>query len=138
LGVAERLRQHRINDPETLAAAYLHDVLERTDITRQQLADEFGESVAAIVDEVTDRGAEDRTFDQKQHDIVEQARRLSDKAKLVRMADRLDKLVYKKNLPAEERQPYAKASAQVLEALRPWPSVYLGESVGRAIQTCLK
>lgn len=138
LGVAERLRQHRINDPEVLAAAYLHDVLERSDLTRQQLADEFGESVAAIVEEVTDRGEKDRSFEQKQDDIIRQARLLSDKAKLVRMADRLDKLVEKKNLPPEERQPYGRATAELLEALRPWPSVYLGESVSRAIQACLR
>lgn len=138
LGVAERLRQHRINDPVVLAAAYLHDVLERTDITRQQLADEFGEPVAAIVEEVTDRGSPDRTFEQKQSDLVEQARCLSDKAKLVRMADRLDKLVQKKTLPPQDRHPYARASDQLLDAMRPWPSIYLGESIQRAIQTLLR
>lgn len=138
LGVAERLRQHRVNDPEVLAAAYLHDVLERSEITQQQLADEFGEVVAGIVEEVTDRGAKDRTFDQKQRDLAEQARQLSDKAKLVRMADRLDKLVYKRNRPPEERRPYAEASTGLLEAMRPWPSLYLGESVQRAIQACLR
>jgi (p)ppGpp synthase/HD superfamily hydrolase len=138
LGVAERLRQHRINDPEVLAAAYLHDVLERTDITREQLAEEFGERVAAIVEEVTDRGSADRTFEQKQADLITQARTLSDKAKLVRMADRLDKLVHKKGLSPEQREPYARASAQLLEAMRPWPSLFLGETIQRTIQTLLR
>lgn len=138
LGVAERLRQHRISDPVLLAAAYLHDVLERTDVTRQQLADEFGAPVAAIVEEVTDRGAPDRSFEQRQGDLIEQARHLSDNAKLVRMADRLDKLVYKKTLPPDERYPYARASAQLLEAMRPWPSIFLGESIQRVIQTLLR
>lgn len=138
LGVAERLRQHRINDPEVLAAAYLHDVLERTDITRQQLADEFGEPVTSIVEEVTDRGPPDRSFEQKQEDLVAQARNLSDKAKLVRMADRLDKLVNKKDLGLDERQSYARASARLLEAMRPWPSLFLGESIQRTIQTLLR
>jgi (p)ppGpp synthase/HD superfamily hydrolase len=137
LGVAERLRQHRINDPEVLAAAYLHDVLERTDVTREELVDEFGETVAAIVEEVTDRGGPDRTFDQRQHDLVQQARRLSEKAKLVRMADRLDKLVQKKTLSPEQRQPYARASTVLLDAMRPWPSLQLGESIQRAIQLCM-
>ena len=40
-------------DLETLVAAILHDTIEDTPLTRKQLADEFGEAVAELVDGVT-------------------------------------------------------------------------------------
>ena len=40
-------------DPEAIAAALLHDVIEDTDITYDDLASEFGEVVANLVDGVT-------------------------------------------------------------------------------------
>lgn len=40
-------------DVETLAAALLHDVVEDTPVTRQDLEREFGERIAALVDGVT-------------------------------------------------------------------------------------
>ena len=43
-------------DQETLAAALLHDVVEDTDITGEELAAEFGERIARLVDGVTKLG----------------------------------------------------------------------------------
>ena len=40
-------------DVETLVAAILHDTIEDTPLTREQLAAEFGETVAELVDGVT-------------------------------------------------------------------------------------
>ncbi len=40
-------------DPESITASILHDVIEDTAITKQQLAAEFGESIAELVDGVT-------------------------------------------------------------------------------------
>src|SRR5215213_7497255 len=40
-------------DDETIAAALLHDVVEDTGVTLEELADEFGEGVAQLVDGVT-------------------------------------------------------------------------------------
>lgn len=37
------------NEPEIIAAAYLHDVIEDTEVTYQRLADEFGKRVADLV-----------------------------------------------------------------------------------------
>jgi (p)ppGpp synthase/HD superfamily hydrolase len=51
------LRKFGHNDPELLAAGYLHDVMEDVDVGPEELARVFGPRVAALVDAVTD-GAE--------------------------------------------------------------------------------
>jgi guanosine-3',5'-bis(diphosphate) 3'-pyrophosphohydrolase len=43
-------------DADTLVAAVLHDTVEDTDVTREQLRDEFGDHVAKLVDGVTKLG----------------------------------------------------------------------------------
>ena len=40
-------------DPESISASILHDVIEDTEITKLQLAEKFGESIAELVDGVT-------------------------------------------------------------------------------------
>ena len=52
LAVAELLTELKM-DEKTLAAALLHDVLEKTDITKEDLEKEFGKTVANLVDGVT-------------------------------------------------------------------------------------
>ena len=52
---------HRVmtitDNPEIIAAAWLHDTVEDTEVTIDQIAEEFGENVAAIVWAVTGHGA---------------------------------------------------------------------------------
>ncbi len=55
LSVANILADLKL-DYETIAAAVLHDVLEDTPVTYQDLIDEFGENVARLVDGVTKMG----------------------------------------------------------------------------------
>lgn len=43
-------------DPYTVATGFLHDVVEDTEITLDDLKDEFGESIAVLVDGVTKLG----------------------------------------------------------------------------------
>src|SRR5258708_9442615 len=77
-------------DAELVAAGWLHDTIEDTATTREELAQKFGERVAAMVFEVTD----DMTLPQaqrRQKQIVE-APRKSPGAKLIKIADKISNI----------------------------------------------
>ena len=71
---------------EVLAAALLHDTIEDTETTVQDLKQRFGARIASIVAEVTDDGRL-RKADRKRLQ-VEHAASLSRGAKLVKLADK--------------------------------------------------
>jgi len=75
-----------ITDAATLAAALLHDTLEDTDTTREELAMVFGHEVSNLVVELTD--LESVLPEQKKQRELERAYNLSDKAKRVKIADK--------------------------------------------------
>jgi len=57
--VVEVLRRFGHDDPEVIDAAWLHDTIEATDVTRRQIARRFGERVAEIVWAVTNEDGAD-------------------------------------------------------------------------------
>lgn len=74
-------------DAELVAAGWLHDTVEDDLATRAELAAEFGERVAALVDEVTD----DMSLPQakRRHQQVVDAPHKSPGAKLIKIADKI-------------------------------------------------
>jgi guanosine-3',5'-bis(diphosphate) 3'-pyrophosphohydrolase len=79
-----------ITDIGVICAALLHDTVEDTDTSAEELEQEFGGAIRNIVMEVTD----DKTLDKavrKQHQI-EHAVHISDRAKLVKLADKISNL----------------------------------------------
>jgi guanosine-3',5'-bis(diphosphate) 3'-pyrophosphohydrolase len=76
-----------LHDARLLAAAVLHDTLEDTQTTFEELRERFGKTVATIVREVSD----DKTLpkaDRKRLQI-EHAEHLSHPARLVKLADKI-------------------------------------------------
>ncbi len=76
-----------VDDVVVLQAAILHDTIEDTETTRDELAARFGEAVAGVVDEVTDDkllGKADRKRLQ-----IEHAEHASPRAALVKLADKI-------------------------------------------------
>jgi (p)ppGpp synthase/HD superfamily hydrolase len=57
--VVEKLKEYEITDTETLASAWLHDVVEDTDVTFDDIRKLFGDKVAGYVDILTRTGDDD-------------------------------------------------------------------------------
>lgn len=93
-------------DQEILAAAALHDTVEDTDVTIEQIRAEFGNRIASLVGSETDvvfenRSDEDSWHDRKQAAIDRLAKAPRD-AKIVAMGDKLS------NMRAIARDQYIK------------------------------
>lgn len=79
-----------VSNPTVLAAALLHDTVEDTDTTFEELELEFGSEVASIVAEVTDDKSLDKA-ERKRLQIVKSSAK-SHSAKLVKLADKISNL----------------------------------------------
>lgn len=130
--VADILRRHGVTDEATLAAAYLHDVIEDTATDEATLEREFGNEVAELVRELTNIGPRGRSFAEKQATLLAHARKMSAKARLVKMADRLHNLSEMHAWPAWKQARYARAGIELLEALRASPDESLAEELRTA------
>lgn len=87
LEVAERLAEvAEVTDAEILAAALLHDTVEDTTATAQDIQREFGDRVAALVAEVTDDKSLEKA-ERKRQQIVHAAH-LSQDAGLIKISDK--------------------------------------------------
>lgn len=88
--VARRVAQSPALDEETLLAALLHDVVEKTDHDMAEVERLFGSEVASVVAELTD----DRSLPSREqkHRQIEEAPRFSDRAKRIKLADKASKL----------------------------------------------
>jgi (p)ppGpp synthase/HD superfamily hydrolase len=77
-------------DAELVAAGWLHDTIEDTETTREELAQKFSERVAALVVEVTD----DMTLpkDQRRQKQVNDAPKKSPGAKMIKIADKISNI----------------------------------------------
>ena len=76
----------RVRDVKVLAAAVLHDTLEDTETTYEELHERFGQTIAGVVREVTD----DKTLSapERKRLQIEHAGQLSRRARLVKLADK--------------------------------------------------
>ncbi len=111
-----------VDDIETLMAAVLHDTVEDTQTTRDELAARFGEVVASVVMECTDDKSLEKPLRKRAQ--VEHAPHLSQRAKLVKLADKICNLRDMLDRPPDRwalqrRQEYFEWSREVVDALGP-------------------
>ena len=83
-------------DQELLAAAALHDTLEDTNITLDQLRDEFGDRVASLVadesDEKYEGVSESDSWHARKQAAIDRLARASHDAKIVALGDKLSNM----------------------------------------------
>ncbi len=79
-----------INDVEVICGALLHDTVEDTDTTPEEIEDVFGSAIRQIVMDLTD----DKGLDKEARKLkqIEHATHICDKAKLVKLADKISNL----------------------------------------------
>ncbi len=80
----------QVRDPIVIAAALLHDTVEDTDTTFDDIEREFGSNVKAVVAEVTDDKSLPKTVRKQKQ--IDHAPHLSDRARLVKLADKISNL----------------------------------------------
>lgn len=115
------VHEGEVHDPIVLAAALLHDTIEDTQTTVDELTQAFGPEIAAIVAEVTDDTSLQKQ--ERKRLQIEHAPQLSRSAKLVKLADKICNLrdVVEhppKEWPLERRQAYFDWANAVVDGLR--------------------
>lgn len=110
-----------VTDSVTLCAALLHDTVEDTDTTREELATLFGQEVADVVMEVTDDKALPKAERKRQQ--VTHTSHMSERAKLVKLADKISNLrdilaSPPANWSPERKKEYFDWAASVVEGMR--------------------
>jgi guanosine-3',5'-bis(diphosphate) 3'-pyrophosphohydrolase len=76
-----------VSDPVILAAAALHDTIEDTETTEEELRTTFGEEIAQIVVEMTDDKSLPKEYRKRLQ--IEHAHRMSREGALVKLADKI-------------------------------------------------
>ena len=115
-----------VADPIVLCSALLHDTLEDTQTTRDDLAKRFGEHIAEVVHEVSDdltlKADKSRDAERKQLEI-DHAPHLSHQAKLIKTADKIANMRDIINSPPVDwpitrKQKYFDWAKQVIDGMR--------------------
>ncbi len=110
-----------VEDTNTLIAALLHDTVEDTDATREEIAETFGEKIASIVMEVTDDKSLSKA--ERKEAQVKHAPQLSTEAKQLKICDKISNISdVMKNPPdgwsQERRLEYVEWGERVVAGLR--------------------
>lgn len=110
-----------VTDFDVLIAALLHDTVEDTGVTLDELAERFGETVSSYVAEVTD----DKSLPKSERKLrqIEHAPFLSEGAKLIKLCDKISNIVdVTENPPAgwdaRRRLEYVEWGENVVSGLR--------------------
>lgn len=121
IDVAALLASAGVDDPVTLVAAILHDTIENTATTPEEIGAAYGKRVRDLVLEVTD----DPTLSKKERRRmqVEHAADLSVKAKRIKIADKISNIHDLTDDPPEKwskrkRREYVDWAAEVVEGCR--------------------
>lgn len=107
----------KVTDPEILAAAILHDTIEDTQTTPEELEAKFGPRVRKLVEEVSDDKS--RTREVRKQLQIDHAKQLSPDAVPIKLADKIANVVDithspPKNWPLKRKTEYLDWADQVV------------------------
>ena len=108
-------------DTDSIVAALLHDVVEDTDVTLEEIRKEFGKDVALLVDGVTKLGR--IPFSSREHQQAENVRKMllamaqDVRVIIIKLADRLHNARTFESLPDEKRRIKALETMEVYAPL---------------------
>ena len=110
-----------VEEPVVITAALLHDTVEDTETTEEELVRHFGKKVASVVMEVTD----DKTLEKHERKAlqIQHAPHLTREAKLVKLADKISNVRDVGSKPPtdwtlERRREYFDWAKRVVDGLR--------------------
>lgn len=89
----------QIKDPEIIAAALLHDTIEDTNTTPEELEQLFGSKIKNLVEAVTDNKSLPKEVRKKLQ--IEHASQLSKEATLIKLGDKISNVLDVTNNPPE-------------------------------------
>ena len=101
---------------ELIKAAYLHDTIEDTNTTFEEIKEKFGEKIANLVLELTKNRSEIEQIGKTQH-LIKSTNTMSPGALTIKLADRLDNVSDLDQADQEFKEKYAKETQQILENL---------------------
>jgi guanosine-3',5'-bis(diphosphate) 3'-pyrophosphohydrolase len=115
------VNEGHVTDLATICGALLHDTIEDTRTTREELEAAFGAEIAGIVVEVTDDKALEKP--QRKQAQIDHAPHLSTRAKAVKLADKIANLrdvaaCPPPDWPLARRQGYFDWARRVIDGLR--------------------
>jgi pyruvate kinase len=118
--VSRGLLEKGETEEDILLASILHDIIEDTDVSREELEEKYGAKVAQIVTELTDDMS--LPYLERKQQQVNNAEALSVEAKKIRIADKAsnirDIFTYPLNWTDEKKAAYLENAQKVVEKLR--------------------
>jgi guanosine-3',5'-bis(diphosphate) 3'-pyrophosphohydrolase len=110
-----------VTDPEIITAALLHDTMEDSGVSFEEIAEMFGETVAGYVRELTDDKSLSKA--ERKQKQVEKAPNLSNGAKQIKLADKISNIQDVTNNPPDDwdlqrRREYVEWGEKVVAGLR--------------------